>query len=110
MDIAAWLESLGLGRYAQAFRENDIDAEVLPRLMAEDLAGLGVASIGHRRKLLDAIADLRARETAAAAPAASRARGAERRQTTVMFADLVGSIRRRCARFSGRTRTRRRAR
>jgi class 3 adenylate cyclase len=91
VDIAAWLESLGLGQYAQAFRENDIDAEVLPRLTAEDLAGLGVASIGHRRKLLDAIADLRARETAAAAPAASRARGAERRQITVMFADLVGS-------------------
>ena len=91
MDIAAWLESLGLGRYAQAFRENDIDADVLPRLTAEDLAGLGVASIGHRRKLLDAVADLRARETAAAAPAATRARGAERRQLTVMFADLVGS-------------------
>ena len=62
MDIAACLESLGLGQYAQAFRENDIDAEVLPRLTVEDLAGLGVASIGHRRKLLDAIADLRARE------------------------------------------------
>lgn len=91
MDIAAWLESLGLEQYAQAFRKNDIDAEVLSRLTAEDLAALGVASIGHRRKLLDAIAHLHARETAAAAPAASRARGAERRQITVMFADLVGS-------------------
>jgi class 3 adenylate cyclase len=90
MDVAAWLEGLGLGRYAQAFRDNDVDAEVLLRLTAEDLAGLGVASIGHRRKLIDAIADLRARD-AAAAPATPRAREAERRQITVVFADLVGS-------------------
>jgi len=45
MDVTAWLCGLGLGQYAQAFRENDIDAEVLLRLAAEDLAGLGVASI-----------------------------------------------------------------
>ncbi len=55
-DIAAWLEGLGLGRYARTFRDNDVDAEVLPRLTADDLIGLGVASVGHRRKLLDAIA------------------------------------------------------
>ena len=98
MDVAAWLESLGLGRYAQAFRDNDIDAEVLPRLTAEDLTGLGVASLGHRRKLLDAIAALRRREAAArrrsgSAPAAPGRgpREAERRQLTVMFVDLVGS-------------------
>ncbi|MEY9388417.1 hypothetical protein ABIF93_006674 [Bradyrhizobium japonicum] len=59
MDVAAWLRDLGLGRYEQAFRENDIDAEVLSDLTAEDLIGLGVASIGHRRKLLAAIAALR---------------------------------------------------
>ena len=50
----------GLGQYEQAFRDNDIDAEVLPELTADDLSGLGVASVGHRRKLLDAIAALRA--------------------------------------------------
>ena len=51
MDIAAWLRSLGLQQYEQAFRENDIDASVLPKLTAEDFVGLGVTSIGHRRKL-----------------------------------------------------------
>ena len=58
MDVAAWLLGLGLERYAQAFRDNDVDAEVLLRLSAEDLRELGVASIGHRRRLLDAIAAL----------------------------------------------------
>jgi hypothetical protein len=48
MDIGAWLCDLGLGQYEQAFRENDIDAEVLMDLTAEDLIGLGVVSIGHR--------------------------------------------------------------
>ena len=67
VDIAAWLRGLGLERYEQAFRANDIDAEVLPKLTAEDLAELGVASVGHRRKLLEAIAALR---RAAAPPAA----------------------------------------
>ena len=50
MDVAAWLNRLGLEQYEQAFRENDVDAEVLRELMAEDLIGLGVNSIGHRRK------------------------------------------------------------
>ena len=59
MDIAAWLQRLGLEQYEQAFRGNDIDGEVLPELTAEDLIGLGVTSIGHRRKLLAAIAALR---------------------------------------------------
>ena len=56
MDVSSWLRDLGLADYVQAFRANDIDAEVLPRLTAEDLIALGVTSIGHRRKLLDAIA------------------------------------------------------
>jgi hypothetical protein len=56
MDIVVWLRSLGLGRYEAAFRENDIDETVLPSVTAEDLKELGVASLGHRRKLLDAIA------------------------------------------------------
>ena len=59
MDIGAWLCDLGLERYAASFRDNDIDAEVLPELTADDLVGLGVSSIGHRRKLLAAIAALR---------------------------------------------------
>jgi SAM domain (Sterile alpha motif) len=54
MDIAAWLDGLGLGQYKQAFRDNDIDGEVLRGLTADDLRELGVASIGHRRRLLDA--------------------------------------------------------
>jgi class 3 adenylate cyclase/energy-coupling factor transporter ATP-binding protein EcfA2 len=100
MDVAAWLCGLGLGQYEQAFRENDIDAEVLVDLTAEDLIGLGVASIGHRRKLLAAIAVLRAGSISATTPAtapaavsgkASLVPEAERRQLTVMFVDLVES-------------------
>ena len=59
MDIVVWLRSLGLGQYEAAFRENEIDETVLPGLTAEDLKELGVAALGHRRKLLDAIAALR---------------------------------------------------
>ena len=55
MDLAAWLRGLGLEQYAPAFRANDVDGEVLPELTADDLIGLGVTSIGHRRKLLAAI-------------------------------------------------------
>jgi class 3 adenylate cyclase len=97
MDVSAWLGSLGLGRYEQAFRENDIDAEVLADLTAEDLIGLGVTSIGHRRKLLAAIAALRKAAVQAISPpsneqfAPSLPFEAERRQVTVMFVDLVGS-------------------
>ena len=58
MDVAAWLRGLGLEQYAPAFRANDVDGEVLPELTADDLIGLGVTSIGHRRKLLAAIAAL----------------------------------------------------
>src|SRR5262252_8661068 len=58
MDVAEWLRGLGLEQYAPAFRDNDIDGEVLRRLTADDLRELGVASIGHRRRLLDAIAAL----------------------------------------------------
>jgi class 3 adenylate cyclase len=94
MDVSTWLRDLGLGNYAQAFRANDIDAEVLSRLTAEDLIALGITSVGHRRKLLDAIA-LRHEETAPAAvqptPTTLRPIEAERRQLTVMFVDLVGS-------------------
>jgi class 3 adenylate cyclase/predicted negative regulator of RcsB-dependent stress response len=96
-DIGGWLRGLGLERYEQAFRENEIDLRDLPELTAEDLKELGVAAIGHRRLLLKAIADLAAGAGRAAAedvPAASPANAtgeAERRQLTVMFCDLVGS-------------------
>jgi hypothetical protein len=93
-NIVAWLRRLGLEQYEQAFRDNDIDAEVLPDLTADDLIGLGVTSIGHRRKLLAAIATLGAAVPAPAVTAASRdapQADAERRQLTVMFCDLVGS-------------------
>ena len=59
MDVVVWLRSLGLGKYEAVFRENDIDATVLPSLTHETLKELGVSSIGHRLKLLDAIAALR---------------------------------------------------
>ena len=61
MDLGGWLRSLGLERYEAAFRENEIDETVLPGLTAEDLKELGIGALGHRRKLLDAIAALRAR-------------------------------------------------
>jgi class 3 adenylate cyclase len=95
MDIAAWLGDLGLERYVSAFRENEIDWEVLPKLTSDDLREIGVAAIGHRRKLLDAIAALDPEVPAAAvttAPSDAPAPiEAERRQLTVMFCDLVGS-------------------
>jgi class 3 adenylate cyclase len=97
MDIGGWLRELGLERYEQAFRDNEIDLRVLPKLTTEDLKELGVAAIGHRRLLIDAIAALPAGGAGAAADAAlaprtrQAAAEAERRQLTVMFCDLVGS-------------------
>src|SRR5580693_6168945 len=106
MDVVVWLRSLGLGKYEALFRDNDIDETVLPNLTSEDLKELGVASLGHRRKLLDAIAALRNDESVQTPPvAAARARlpaaapttapvaeaVGERRHVTVMFCDLVGS-------------------
>ena len=61
MDTASWLHSLGLSEYEQAFRENAIELELLPQLTADDLKEIGVIPVGHRGKLLDAIAALRAR-------------------------------------------------
>src|SRR5262245_37164761 len=101
IDVAAWLRGLGLERYAQAFRDNDIDAETLSRLSADDLVAIGVSSVGHRRRLLDAIMALSGGTKPATVdasmfepapePVAERASEAERRQLTVMFVDLVGS-------------------
>jgi class 3 adenylate cyclase len=106
MDVVIWLRSLGLGKYEAAFRENDIDETVLPSLTHETLKDLGVTSVGHRLKLLDAIAALRndtsvqtpavvaapARQSAATPTTAPVAEAVgERRHITVMFCDLVGS-------------------
>jgi class 3 adenylate cyclase/predicted ATPase len=106
MDIEGWLRSLGLERYEATFRENEIDDTILPRLTAEDLKELGVGPVGHRRKLLDAIAALRADSNAnaplpapspTAPPIAAKANQprveavGERRYLTVMFCDLVDS-------------------
>jgi len=97
MDVAAWLRELGLERYAPAFHDNDVDDEVLPELTSDDLISLGVTSVGHRRKLLAAIAALSAGRPAAAmtgtfhdTPEPAAGIG-ERRQLTVMFCDVVGS-------------------
>ena len=92
MDIAVWLHGLGLQQYEETFRDNAVDAAVLPELTAEDLKDLGVSLVGHRRKLLAAIAALQSDVSApASAPAPLRTDSAERRQLTVMFCDLVGS-------------------
>jgi class 3 adenylate cyclase len=86
VEIAGWLRELGLGEYEPTFRENHIEFDVLRSLTAEDLRDLGVRSIGHRRRLLDAIKGL----PPDIAPPEIQA-GAERRQLTVMFCDLAGS-------------------
>jgi class 3 adenylate cyclase len=95
--VADWLQKLGLGKYAQSFAENDINFSVLPDLTDQDLKELGVASLGHRRQLLRAIADLTDSEPPSSKPTTDLAAplgprdAAERRQVTVMFSDLVGS-------------------
>lgn len=102
IDLAEWLGGLGLGQYADAFAENNIEYTLLPDLTENDLRTLGVSSLGHRKKLLRAIQALTAaHQPSGAATAASNAtvaplspeqhREAEFRQITVMFSDLVGS-------------------
>jgi class 3 adenylate cyclase/predicted ATPase len=93
VNIAAWLQTLGLHQYEQAFRDNAIDDEVLPELTAEDLTDIGVSRVGHRRKLLAAIAALRhdGAPEPAEVPGEALDEAGARRQLTVMFCDLVGS-------------------
>jgi class 3 adenylate cyclase/tetratricopeptide (TPR) repeat protein len=104
LNVTDWLRDLGLEQYVSAFRDNAIDAEVLQSLTAEDLKEIGVTLVGHRRRLLDAIAALRSKANLATEPGAAagpgltlpsataaRSTNAERRQLTVMFCDLVGS-------------------
>lgn len=95
--VDAWLNALGLGQYAAAFRANAVDGDVLSNLTDDDLKTLGVAALGHRKKLLRAIAQLGKTPTAHATAGEAgnvptpTAGAAERRQLTVMFVDLVGS-------------------
>ena len=101
MDVANWLQELGLERYEAAFRENDVDRELLLNLTADDLKEIGVTSFGHRRRLLEAIEALRLKEMPAGEavrlpvspsgnPGSSESI-AERRPLSVMFCDLIGS-------------------
>ena len=103
MDIAGWLRELGLEQYEAAFRENAVDADLLPSLTAEDLKDLGITAVGHRRRLLDAVAKLRvtgalADNLSTREPTAGssdeeldrpRQSVAERRQVSVMFCDMT---------------------
>jgi class 3 adenylate cyclase/predicted ATPase len=91
VEIEQWLRSLGLESYEQAFRDNGVDFEVLPHLTAEDIKEIGVSAVGHRRKILDAIAGLASAKDAARLLQEPFPSGAERRHLTVMFCDLVGS-------------------
>ncbi|HJQ55636.1 MAG TPA: adenylate/guanylate cyclase domain-containing protein, partial [Vineibacter sp.] len=90
MDVSAWLTKLGLGEYAAAFADNDVDGATLRQLTADDLRDIGVKSVGHRRRLLEAIAQLDEAPSAGASPAPVVAAGPERRPVTVLFADLCG--------------------
>jgi class 3 adenylate cyclase/tetratricopeptide (TPR) repeat protein len=99
MDVANWLQDLGLEQYQDAFRENGVNAEILRHLTADDLKDLGVAAVGHRRQLLIAIASLKdtpadVSQRSATSPTdnlGSSETTAERRPLSVMFCDLVGS-------------------
>src|SRR5215472_173331 len=95
--VADWLQKLGLSQYARRFAENDINFAILPHLTDQDLKELGVTSLGHRRQLLLAIADIDGAQKTTPPPPSGPERpvaprdSAERRQVTVMFSDLVGS-------------------
>src|SRR5271154_6358139 len=93
MSVADWLKGLDLGQYAQAFADNDIDLALAATLTDADLKEIGVASLGHRRKLLAAAAALTAKPPAPqpTPPPPPPGQDAERRPITVMFCDLVGS-------------------
>ena len=90
--VADWLQKLGLAQYARRFAENDINFAILIKLTDADLKELGVTSLGHRKRLLDAIGE----RTAAALPPThaetKAADTAERRQVTVMFSDCSTAL------------------
>ena len=96
IDVGSWLESLGLGEYSAAFAENHVDGEILADLTAEDLKEIGVTAVGHRRKMLTAIAalgkdmDTTDFDAIVASDAGPKQFSGERRQVTVLFSDLSG--------------------
>jgi class 3 adenylate cyclase/predicted ATPase len=90
MDVGSWLRSLGLGQYEAAFRDSAVDADVLCELSDSDLVQLGVL-LGHRKRLLKAIAELPSADRIAPPTWLAPSTAAERRHLTVMFCDLVGS-------------------
>ena len=89
MNVAAWLCELGLERYVQAFEDNDVDGDTLRQLTEADLIEIGAKSLGHRRKLIEAITALNEGPPLPAAPAAQLE--AEHRQLSVLYCDMVGS-------------------
>ncbi|MBV8795305.1 MAG: AAA family ATPase [Hyphomicrobiales bacterium] len=99
MDVGGWLRGLGLGQYEPNFRDNKINADLLPRLTNDDLKDIGVSALGDRLQLLDAIAAMVGAKPPEGVPASQlqptprngHAVSAERRPITVMFCDLVGS-------------------
>jgi class 3 adenylate cyclase len=95
MDVGEWLRGRGLGRYEEKFRENNIDADLLPRLTDAGLKDIGVSALGDRLRLLDAIAALAVKPISPTSPSPAETRkpelSAERRPVAVMFCDLVGS-------------------
>ncbi len=105
MNIADWLRTIGFEQYEVAFRENDVDIELLPNLTVDDLKDLGIISVGHRRRILEAIAALCLKRPPVAdlvqvsthpptrptrLPDSSET-APELRPLSVMFCDLVGS-------------------
>jgi class 3 adenylate cyclase/predicted ATPase len=99
MDVGGWLRGLGLGQYETNFRDNKINADLLPRLTNDDLKDIGISALGDRLQFLAAVAALAGAKPTADVPASrseprpprSLAVLAERRPITVMFCDLVGS-------------------
>src|SRR5262245_6142115 len=89
VDVTRWLEEIGLQQYCESFRANNIDQHVLRLLTDSDLKELGVSSLGHRKRIMAAVASLPVQPWDKS-PTLSTPE-AERRQITVMFCDLVGS-------------------
>src|ERR1700750_984134 len=89
MDVRAWLEQLGLGRYAEAFADNDIDESTLQGLTPEDLRELGIGSLGHRKRLIEAISRLGSASELSSATT-TQPNEPERRPVVVLFADICG--------------------
>lgn len=90
MDLKVWLKSLGLEQYADAFTEHAVDMRILPRLGNDDLKEMGIAAVGHRRLLLDAISALQGEEQGEQEQWSIDEQSGERRQVSILFADLVG--------------------